>query len=671
MSDLKSAVKGISNLALLILLVAFAVIGAVLSYMWTEAYYIEAGFRVPEGVVTVTISNVTFPIQNASYFDLTVLTPSFSFDDAYIERIIFGRNVSSEGLDTVLIIPAEKIEPSIPYPLAIGEEVTFKCNQNWGPFAGEPVYVVVLLQDGSGATFPFQTEKVKLEIVDVEIDTTKTIERFNITIQNAGDSLIPLNITEVLFDTITIPSQNITASSSNTTLPLQLFPGEMDTLICNWNLWKEGALGFTHALTIETAQSYSAVHNTETLPKAVSLDIAETIFAHPHTDSFNITIVNQQSSLQFVDVDRITIRNGTQTFDNITLEGDPRRILPGNNYTYQCIWSWEAFKDQEVEITVHTTQGFYIKKTVQISSTFGTPIADFEYSPIPSYTGNVTFNATKSYDTHGSIIEYFWDFGDGTNGTGIVVTHNYIESNNFSVSLTVTDNDGLINTKHINLTILNQQPIASFSESTEIAYVGEPISFNASASYDPDGSIVSYFWDFGDGTNSTGIEVSHAFSITGNYTVTLTVTDDDGATDTAQSTKTILNNPPIAIFTESAETALINEVITFNASDSYDPDGTIVNYFWDFGDGSNDTGVSVNHLYSANGTFIVTLTITDNEGSTSSVNATKTIMNISLSTLSDHFELESYPLQNIPFIQLVELNHQITFRDKMDFFLKA
>jgi PKD repeat protein len=66
------------------------------------------------------------------------------------------------------------------------------------------------------------------------------------------------------------------------------------------------------------------------------------------------------------------------------------------------------------------------------------------------------------------------------------------------------------------------------------------IVFNASASYDPDGFIVSYLWDFGDGTNATGVTAEHTYLLNGSFTVTLTVTDDDGDSTIAQATKTIL-----------------------------------------------------------------------------------------------------------------------------------
>jgi len=257
------------------------------------------------------------------------------------------------------------------------------------------------------------------------------------------------------------------------------------------------------------------------------------------------------------------------------------------------------------------------------------PIASFFYAPDNPYTGEtITFNASGSYDPDGTIVNYLWSFGDGTNGTDMVTTHTYADDGTYTVILTVTDNNELSNTTAANVTVLNRSPIAIFTESAENAYIGEPITLNASDSYDLDGTIASYYWDFGDGTNATGVVVNHVYATNGTYTVTLTVTDDDGAINSANSTKTILKNEqPVASFSESAETVYTDETIIFNASSSYDPDGIIVSYFWDFGDGTNGTGVTVNHVYTDDGNYTVTLTVTDNRGATDSTNATKTILN--------------------------------------------
>ncbi|MHA2428302.1 MAG: PKD domain-containing protein, partial [Candidatus Hermodarchaeia archaeon] len=256
------------------------------------------------------------------------------------------------------------------------------------------------------------------------------------------------------------------------------------------------------------------------------------------------------------------------------------------------------------------------------------PVAQFSESAETVYKGEIiTFDASISYDPDGVIIDSFWDFGDGTNATGIVVSHSYSEDGTYTVTLTVTDDDGATDLVTSTKTVLNRSPVAIFSESAETVHTGDTITFNATDSYDPDGSIVSYSWDFGDGNVANGVFVEHSYANDGAYDVTLIVTDDDGATDAATSTKDVGNKPPVASFTESAETIYTGEVATFNATSSHDPDGVIVSYFWEFDDGTTATGENVDHAYADDGVYIVALTVTDDDGLTATVTSIKTVLN--------------------------------------------
>ena len=239
----------------------------------------------------------------------------------------------------------------------------------------------------------------------------------------------------------------------------------------------------------------------------------------------------------------------------------------------------------------------------------------------------VTFDASRSYDPDGYIVSYSWDFGDGNTAAGVTASHSYPASGTYSVTLTVTDDDGATDSITVTKTVRNQSPVANFTESAHTVYTGENIDFDASGSHDPDGTIVSYSWDFGDGNTATGATVSHAYADNGSYVVNLTVTDDDGATASAHATKTVMNRPPVANFTESAHTVYTGESIDFDASESHDPDGIIVNYLWDFGDGDTATGVTTSHSYATSGTYTVTLTVTDDDGATDSITITKTVRN--------------------------------------------
>ncbi len=281
-----------------------------------------------------------------------------------------------------------------------------------------------------------------------------------------------------------------------------------------------------------------------------------------------------------------------------------------------------------VTLTVVDDDGASDSTTASITVKNRPPVADINTSTtILDKEEIVTFNASESYDLDGTIVSYSWDFGDGTTGTGVTASHSYPAMGEYTVTLTVTDDDGATDTATVTKTVRNQPPVAAFTESAHTVDTSEVIYFDASDSYDPDGTIVSYEWDFGDGTKGTGVSVQHSYPEDGIYTVTLTVTDDDGATDSAQDTKTVVNRPPVASFTESAHTVDTSEVITFDASASYDPDGYIVSYTWDFGDGTTATGIMVTHAYADDGSYTVTLTVTDDDGATDSAQDTKTVVN--------------------------------------------
>jgi len=142
------------------------------------------------------------------------------------------------------------------------------------------------------------------------------------------------------------------------------------------------------------------------------------------------------------------------------------------------------------------------------------------------------------------------------------------------------------------------------------------VQFDSGRSSD-DGLIVSRVWDFGDGTTSQLISPRHTFTGTGTFAVKLTLTDDQGAT-ASQTIDIIVTEAPVAqisVDRTAAESA--PAVFNFDASGSFDPDGEIVQYQWDFGDGSRELSPVVAHTYPVPGTFRVVLTVTDDTGVTS------------------------------------------------------
>ena len=166
--------------------------------------------------------------------------------------------------------------------------------------------------------------------------------------------------------------------------------------------------------------------------------------------------------------------------------------------------------------------------------------------------------------------------------------------------------------------IFQTAPRAEFSATPTFGYPPLDVAFDASASSSPNGLIVDYAWAFGDGTTGSGSVVSHAYAAKGIYEVTLEVRDETGKT--AERTKSIeaLNRAPIARFSLNVYTTPVRQPVWFNASESSDPDGEIVQYIWSFGDGETAEGEVVQHEYqSAGGTGWrpeITLTVVDDDG---------------------------------------------------------
>jgi PKD repeat protein len=163
-------------------------------------------------------------------------------------------------------------------------------------------------------------------------------------------------------------------------------------------------------------------------------------------------------------------------------------------------------------------------------------------------------------------------------------------------------------------------PPEAFFTAPARASVNKAIHFDASGSSAEgyNDAIVSYEWNFDDGTPPVfGEEIDHSFTQAGTYTVTLNVTDSENLWNTTSNPiDIVIYFSPTADFTWSPREPWTNNSVTFDASASYDEDGIIVSYFWDFGDGSNKevTSASVDHIYIAEGNYSITLTITDSQG---------------------------------------------------------
>ena len=231
----------------------------------------------------------------------------------------------------------------------------------------------------------------------------------------------------------------------------------------------------------------------------------------------------------------------------------------------------------------------------------------------------IQFDGSGSSDPDGDPLGFAWDFGDGNTATGMMPTHTYAASGDFVVRLVVNDgqvdSEPAVTSAAITAPPVNLAPVANAGG----PYAGEPgqaITFDGSASADPNDDPITYSWDFGDGATGSGVSPTHTYAAAGNYTVTLIVSD--GALDSAPASTSAeiavppANQAPVANpgGPYAGETGV---AIRFDGTTSSDPDGDALSYAWNFGDGTSGTGATPTHSYAAAGVYEVTLVVNDGE----------------------------------------------------------
>jgi FOG: PKD repeat len=247
------------------------------------------------------------------------------------------------------------------------------------------------------------------------------------------------------------------------------------------------------------------------------------------------------------------------------------------------------------------------------------PIAIFEI------TGDCSAPMQRKFIDHSIGADTWqWDLGDGTTSTlQNLPAHTYADTGTYKVSLTVTNfKTGCSYTQEQDVIIAIEK--ADFTATDTAICIGSTVDFNIKNIHTA--NINSYHWNFGDGTEAFTSSVSHVYSNAGKYTVTLSITDKLGCTDSLVKNLYIKVGNPVAAFKSSAPGICLNSTMTFT-------DSSIVNGFpiqkwiWNFGDNTTQTFTAppFQHSYAAPGTYPVTLTVIDSKGCTDSTTQTNTI----------------------------------------------
>jgi hypothetical protein len=334
-------------------------IGALLSYVYTMGFYAPLESKLPSRP-TVIIEDVKFSEQDTSFFNVTVLNPSYSPETANITRIVV-RTTDDNRVHRI-----RDTWPTLPRLLKPGSSQTFICNWNWAnytgirlPYTDAPIEIFVFLKDNTGSVFETRRPYVSLMISKIEFNSTISVNHFNLTIENSRSSETYVNISS-----ITVNVANIAAEMVTPNLPYGLPPGTNSTFKVSWN-WTNYQ-GETITVGAHTLQGY--MHQlTIRLPPPVNLTITDISFNISNTTHFNITILNAKTSPTHVDISRIILFVDNETIKLTEWTATPSPTLKPDVPTLLiCKWEWTNYRNKNLLVKVLTWQGFTASRSTTI-----------------------------------------------------------------------------------------------------------------------------------------------------------------------------------------------------------------------------------------------------------------------------------------------------------------
>jgi gliding motility-associated-like protein len=355
------------------------------------------------------------------------------------------------------------------------------------------------------------------------------------------------------------------------------------------------------------------------------------VYATPGTYTVTLLVRNHTTGCEYTKTLQVKVviekANFTESATVICRKSSITFTSTGNNLANVASFSWNygdgGTGTSATTTHVYNTSGTYTVRLI-LTDILGCkdtlikplyirvdgPVAAFA----PGSTGNCTQSATVFNDnstgdgTH-PITTWIWNFGDGNTTTfnAPPFFHNYTTPGTYDVILKVIDSKGCIDSIKHAASVIISKPLAKFATPDSLSCPGKTINFTNSST----GPNLTYKWDFGDAATSTATNPTHQYTIDGNYTVQLIVTDKYGCTDT--TVRLVKIATPFAAFSMSDSVSTCPPLVVYFTNNS--ANAIAVN--WDFGDGTSTQSDNPSHFYSYPGTYNVKLTVTSNGGCTS------------------------------------------------------
>lgn len=263
---------------------------------------------------------------------------------------------------------------------------------------------------------------------------------------------------------------------------------------------------------------------------------------------------------------------------------------------------------------------------------FEVPVAAFTATPTEGNAPLTVLFVDQSQPGSTDLTNWQWDFGDGLGSTAQNPSHVYTAPGVYRVTLTVTSRLGNDTETKIDYITVRKLPDADFAASPRTGEGPLQVTFTDTSSAGA-APITSYAWDFGDGNTSEDVNPVHLYEDPGTYTVKLKVTTAIGENTEIKANFINVQQRAAASFTASPRAG--SSPLTVQFTDTSNPGSSpITQWFWDFGDGTSDTRQNPQHIYTAAGTYSVSLSVTTEVGQSP------------ITTETDFIEVEELPKAN-------------------------
>jgi len=583
----------------------------------------------PDGQVFATGQKVSFTFKDPGEYEiLLIVTDNASSEDMTSQMVKVNSSTATPPPETGNQAP---IAQAVIEPKSGQAPLTVKLN-NSGSYDPDGTITSCELQASNG-------QNIHGCNAQMTFNTAGTYQITLIVTDNQGLSHTAeatVNVTEpdvqVQLPPTAQMSVNPKTGSAPLTVSLNNTGSDPDGHIaqCEWQVpGKPNVSGCNAQMTFDNAGTYNitlkVTDNDGLIATAFDTVTVEEVPRIPPVAQFSINPTNGSAPLT------VTL-NGNSSFDSDGSIAKCEWEVLGKSTLSGCSTQMIFDNAGSYNITLTVTDNDGLTATASEMVTVEAqipPVANININP---QTGTapltVTLDGNSSFDADGSIVKCEWQVPSKSSVSGCLTKMTFDNGGTYNITLTVTDNSGLTATDSDTVIVdTPQAPVAQMFLNTISGQAPLQVTANGSNSYDPDGNIVDYKWTVSNGQTTFGSSANFTFNQGGNYKITLTVTDNTGLTNTTQQSVNVIakNQPPTAKLLVTPTKGNAPLTITLNGGQSFDPDGSIVNYEWIASDGERAFGASSSMTFVEAGIYVVSLVVTDDKGEVSPNVAVQTI----------------------------------------------